>query len=356
MLPRVLVKNSCVTCNGIILRAQPKHFVAGDSCLILQPESTSSHALRRWKGPAKTVQALSPNSYIVQHNGAKFRMHANNLRKFNIRVDAVRCEFITLAPTSDAFVEVDFECACSEVSSACAVVYESDADFGALTFVNPPSFVMTETETLPSKRIPPEKLAHLDTRRQLELFEVLDRFSQVFSDVPGLCELVEHCIPISAEFQPKRLKAYKMPEQLKAEVSRQISELLRLGFIEKSNSPMASPIVYILKKSVGPDGKKDVRVAIDYRYVNNFTEPSVAPLEDMAEIIQKVDASKFISLFDAKSGFHQFRVNPKDRWLTSFVCDDGEFQWTRTPFGMRPSGTTFVRGVKKFLRPIRDFS
>jgi hypothetical protein len=69
-----------------------------------------------------------------------------------------------------------------------------------------------------------------------------------------------------------------------------------------------------------------------------------------------VDASKFISLFDAKSGFHQFRVNPKDRWLTSFICDDGQFQWTRTPFGMRSSGTTFVRGVKEILRPIRDFT
>jgi hypothetical protein len=111
------------------LRAQPKQFVVGDSCLILQPESTSSHALRRWKGPAKIVQVLSPNSYIVEHNGAKFRMHANSLRKFNIRVDEVRCEFITLAPTSDAFVEIDFDCACSEVSCACAIVYESDADF-----------------------------------------------------------------------------------------------------------------------------------------------------------------------------------------------------------------------------------
>jgi hypothetical protein len=82
----------------------------------------------------------------------------------------------------------------------------------------------------------------------------------------------------------------------------------------------------------------------------------VAPLEDMVEIIQKVGASKFISLFDAKSGFHQFIVNPQDRWLTSFICDDGQFQWTRTPFGMRSSGTTFVRGVKEILRPVKQFT
>jgi hypothetical protein len=126
--------------------------------------------------------------------------------------------------------------------------------FVALTFVNPPSFAMAEP--LPSKQIPPEKLAHLDMRRQLELLEALDRFSQVFSEMPGLCEHVEHRIPISDGFQPKRLKAYKLPEQLKAEVCRRISELLRFGFIEKRGSPMVSPIVCILKNLWVPMEKR----------------------------------------------------------------------------------------------------
>jgi hypothetical protein len=42
-----------------------------------------------------------------------------------------------------------------------------------------------------------------------------------------------------------------------------------------------------IEKSVGPDGKKDVRIAIDYRFVIKFTEPSVALLEDMAEIFSE---------------------------------------------------------------------
>lgn len=82
-----------------------------------------------------------------------------------------------------------------------------------------------------------------------------------------------------------------------------------------------------------------------YKYVIKFTESSAAPLEDMAEITQKVGLSKFIGLFDAKWGYHQFMVNIEDRWLTFFICDDGHFQGTRTPFGMRSSGTTFVRGM-----------
>jgi hypothetical protein len=76
------------------LRAQHKQFAPGDSCLILQPDSTSSHALRRWKGPAKIVQVLSPNSYNFEYEGSTFRMHAKNFRKLNIRVEEIRCESV----------------------------------------------------------------------------------------------------------------------------------------------------------------------------------------------------------------------------------------------------------------------
>ena len=78
-----------------------------------------------------------------------------------------------------------------------------------------------------------------------ELLQVLDKYPRVFSDIPGLCTLVQHEIPIASGFRPKRLKAYRVPEFCKPEVNRQIAELLRLGFIEPSSSPMASPIACV---------------------------------------------------------------------------------------------------------------
>ena len=85
---------------------------------------------------------------------------------------------------------------------------------------------------LPSHKIAPEKLSHLTALQRRELLEVLDRYPDVFSEVPGLCTVLEHRIPIRYDFQPKRLKAYKVPEHLKAEVARQVRELEQLGFIE----------------------------------------------------------------------------------------------------------------------------
>jgi len=336
------------------LKAQDKTFTPGDSCLILQPESTSSHALRRWKGPAKIIQVLSPYSYLVDYNGTQYRMHANNLRKFNVRVCEIKCESMSVSLQYESDNVESVKSSENSSSCNCAVVYDQDVDFGELVVIDPPS-LKREVESLPSHKITPEKLSHLTSLQQKELLEVLDRYHNVFSEIPGLCIGIEHRIPIRYDFQPKRLKAYKVPEHLRDEVARQIRELEQLGFIEKSISPMASPIVCVLKAQ-DKDGKRGLRIAIDYKYVNKFTEPSVAPLEDINDLVQQVGASNYISLFDAKSGYHQCVVKEEDRWLTSFICDEGQFQWTRMPFGMRSSGTTFSTAIKEILRSIRDFT
>jgi len=83
---------------------------------------------------------------------------------------------------------------------------------------------------------------------------VLDKYPDVFRDEPGLYIGVQHCIPVSTDFKPKFLKEYKIPEKIISEVTRQIQELLKKGIIQHSNSPMASPLVCILKGPAGRDG------------------------------------------------------------------------------------------------------
>ena len=96
-------------------------------------------------------------------------------------------------------------------------------------------------------------MAHLSEGQRNELLTLLDQFQDCFSDVPGFCDLVEHEIPVNADFRAKRLREYKVPEGLKAEVDKQIQELLALGFIRTSKSQVASPLVCVSK---GKDGKE----------------------------------------------------------------------------------------------------
>ena len=94
------------------------------------------------------------------------------------------------------------------------------------------------------------------------MLAALDLFPQCFSETPGVFDLAEHEIPVTGNFLPKRLREYKVPERLKPEVSKQIHELLALGFSRPSKSRMVSPLMCVLK---GEDGKGGVRLAVDYQ-------------------------------------------------------------------------------------------
>lgn len=52
---------------------------------------------------------------------------------------------------------------------------------------------------------------------------------------------------ISPDFEPKRIREYRVPELLKAEVHRKIDVLNKDGFIVPSMSPIASPLVRLFK-------------------------------------------------------------------------------------------------------------
>ena len=165
--------------------------------------------------------------------------------------------------------------------------------------------------------------------------------------------MLQHEINVSADFKPKRLRAYRVTENLKPMVEAQINELLKLGIIKPSKSEMGSPIVCVLK---GKDGKDGVRIAVDYRYLNKYCEGDAYPMPEISDLIQKVGKSKIITLCDIKSAYHQIEVKPEHQWLTAFVWDGGLYQYTRAPFGQKGSGNTFVRAVQQILYPIRDIT
>lgn len=205
----------------------------------------------------------------------------------------------------------------------------------------------------PSQIIPESELSHLTSEQREELLAVLDSYSECFSDSPGLCTYVQHHVKVRSDFKPKRLREYRIPELLKDEVQRQIDGLIKSGFIMPSTSPMASPLVCVLK---GKDGKSGVRLAIDYRYVNSFSVGDAYVMPNISDLLQKVGSSNFVTTVDCRSGYWQLLVCPEDRWLTAFAYDGGFWEWTRLPFGLKTSGNSFVRCIQQILTPVRDFS
>jgi len=86
-----------------------------------------------------------------------------------------------------------------------------------------------------------------------------------------------------------------MPELMKAEVQRQIDDLVDDGFIVPSTSPMASPLVCVLK-----DGKGGARLAVDYKYVNSFTQNDAYVVPTLNDLIHKVGSANFSTTTDCQ--------------------------------------------------------
>src|SRR5664279_5965210 len=230
--------------------------------------------------------------------------------------------------------------------NTCSVVYEDDVDFGPVKVIEPSPC----NELLPSQNIDSSRLTHLTEQQRVELLAVLDKYPQVFSETPGFCGQVVHRIIVNDEFKPRRLKQYRIPEKLKPEVDKQIRELERLGFIEKSNTPMTSPLVCLIKKD------QSVRCVVDYRYVNQFTLPDALGSPDISSIVQRIGGARYITTFDGKSSYWTIPVEKEHRWLTGFSTGEQVFEWTRAPFGLRNSGASFVRMLQGVLEPIKEFA
>ena len=72
--------------------------------------------------------------------------------------------------------------------NSCAVVYENDEDFGQLSMIplyGHSANLANLNEPLPSAKIDEKSLEHLTESQKIELFEVLDKYPECFSETPG---------------------------------------------------------------------------------------------------------------------------------------------------------------------------
>jgi hypothetical protein len=69
-------------------------------------------------------------------------------------------------------------------------------------------------------------------------------------------------------------------------------------------------------------------------------------MPNVEEVINKVGHARYISIFDCKGAYWQVPVRESDIWLTAIVTPLGLFEWTRCPFGMKFSGSSFCRAIK----------
>jgi Reverse transcriptase (RNA-dependent DNA polymerase) len=71
-------------------------------------------------------------------------------------------------------------------------------------------------------------------------------------------------------------------------------------------------------------------------------------------VIFKLSKFNYITVFDARSGYWHIPVKKESQPLLGFATHHGLWQWTRTAFGCKNSGSSFIRAIEQVLKPVRD--
>ena len=178
---------------------------------------------------------------------------------------------------------------------------------------------------------------------------LLVKFQEVFSksewDI-GLTHLAEHSID-TGDAKPVKQRPRRVPLAYAEEEKRAIEDLLQKGVIRKSNSPWASPIVLVKKKSGA------IRPCVDYRRVNTLIKQDGFPLPRVQDCLDAVAGSAYFSSLDLTSGYFQIPLKEDDIPKSAFCCKYGLYEMTRMPFGLSNSCGTFQRTMELALQGLQ---
>ncbi len=142
---------------------------------------------------------------------------------------------------------------------------------------------------------------------------------------------------------PIRCREYPHSVQHIAEIERQLSYLLEIGFIRHSKSAWRAP-TFIVPKKCGA-----ARIVFDYRRLNAITERMAYGLPNMDRLRRRFSGKHWISTLDVKSGFWHVPVREDHCKYLAFAFNGTLYEWTRMPFGPTNSPPTFQMAMHSVL-------
>jgi len=122
--------------------------------------------------------------------------------------------------------------------------------------------------------------------------------------------------------------------------------MLQAGIIEPATSPWSANVVLVKK----PGDPQNMRLTLDYRFLNNCTYKDKFPLPRINDCLDAMSGSTCVSTLDMSSSFNQVPINPHDRDKTAFIIRRGQFRYIVMPMGTTNSPSTFSRLMSLVLR------
>ena len=263
------------------IKSKDRQFKAGDNVLLLLPNNLNK-LLMQWKGPFRIIEKINPYDYRVDVKGKIKTYHDNMLKRYYGR---------------DTDPESKHEI--SRLASTCVSVIEHEEWTGEGEICeNIRNKVSIQFPTLISKEtLEDVKINNdMDKDQEADVKLLLKDFIDVFSDIPGTTDLVEHDIVLTST-EPIRSRPYPVPYALKNEIRKEVDNMLQMDIIQPCTSSYASPVV-IVKKADGSN-----RFCCDFRKLNQATVFDAEPVGNPDELFASMSKSKYFTKLDLSKGY-----------------------------------------------------
>lgn len=188
---------------------------------------------------------------------------------------------------------------------------------------------------------------HLDCEEKYQLNELLDKYSDVFSDEPGITSAVIHDIKLTTDI-PVHRKPYPVPHHLLKAFESEVEQMLKLRVIEPSDSPYCSPVVLVKKSD------NTWRFCVDFRALNDVSLFDSEPMPTLDGALGNFVGDCIFSELDLCKGYWQVPLSERAKAYTAFATNRGLMQFTRLPFGLKTACATFMRLMRKVLYGLKN--
>lgn len=155
--------------------------------------------------------------------------------------------------------------------------------------------------------------------------------------------VIDVIYPDTTAIKPQhRLNKYQY-----AESQLQVARLSWASTIEQSKSVRYAAPVWLVPKKDGTS-----RMVIDYRSANEGIANHQCDIPLVEDLVSEVVGKKFITAVDLTAAFHQVRIKPECREITTFRSNGEFYQFRLLPFGLKVSPAIMQTTVANLVKGI----
>ena len=278
----------------------------GDKVLLLSQPRTRGKMRQRWHGPYVVTKCLTDKNYEILINN-QHRMYHIDLLKLNLENDVDDCND------------------------------ESDSDDENILINNVGFLPITDYD----KPIDVKKTC-TDSTCDPKIKELLAKYPSLHSDDVSVTNVLSCSINLVNDCEPVKKLPYAVPLSYRAKFKETLDKMLTDDIIEPSDSNFSSPCIIVPKKN-----SDDIRIAVDYRSLNNKIVKDREPISNSQAIFSNLSSCKYFTSIDLKNGFWQIPLDKDCRKYTAFITEFGLFQFKVLPFGISTGPAIFSRLMRK---------